>query len=193
VDQSKTTISYRIPGTENGPIILIKKRLISKIEYKNAFVDLMGNQNPRKSRPLGISEGYAFSKNKSFEHHLQTYSNRDISLFTSTIDYFIIPQVDLELTFGSDSYNWVYFATGGKVHFNSDACDKGITPFTGISFGSVKITALGTGKGFMQIPLGINYLSKFGLDTSISGNILFYSTDKAPAFLEFRVGWKFKI
>ena len=50
-----------MPDYEDSPVIMMKTNYIRKIEYKNGYTDLMGFQNPRKNRPLGISAGYAAS------------------------------------------------------------------------------------------------------------------------------------
>ena len=175
VEQTNRFIKYKMIDYEDGPIISISKNRVTKIEYKNGFVDLMGSQNPRKNRPLGINAGFAL------------WISEEGGMFTSTIDYFIIPQIDLEFNIGTDLDNGFYFAGGSRFHLNSDLSENRLTPFTGLLFGSE------FGDSFIQIPIGINYLTKPGFNTSLSLNqMLFFNSWKAT-LIELRIGWKFKL
>ena len=61
IEQTDKSVRYKMPDYEDSPVIMMKTNHIRKIEYKNGHTDLMGFQNPRKNRPLGISAGYAAS------------------------------------------------------------------------------------------------------------------------------------
>jgi hypothetical protein len=109
-------------------------------------------------------------------------------MFVSTADYFIIPQIDLEVNAGtSDLAYGIYFSAGSRFHLNSNYSVKKLTPFAGLLFGS------NYGDGFAQIPVGINYQFNCGLNTSLSINEMIGFNSWQLTFAELRAGWKFKL
>ena len=109
-------------------------------------------------------------------------------MFSSTLDYFIIPQIDLEMNLGaSDLSGGLYFSAGSRFHLNSNSSENKFTPFTGLLFGS------NYGEGFVQVPFGINYLTNMGLNVSLSLNQMISFSTWQSTFVELRVGWKFKL
>jgi hypothetical protein len=174
IEQSNKSVKYLMPDYQDGPVMSIKTRNISSIEYKNGHIDLVGNQNPRRKYPIGVSGGVALDFNSEFGY-----------LLIST-DYFIIPQIDIELNIGTDAEEGYYYSTGAKFHLNSDYSDKRFTPFAGVLVGiwySDKI---------IQFPIGINYITKFGLNSSISLSKVFTSDSWETLLFEFKIGWRFK-
>jgi len=176
IEKSDKLVKYKMTDYETGPIISIKTNRISRIEYKNGVVDPMGYQNPRKNKSLGFNFGIA--------HELSANGG----MFTYNIDYFIIPQVDLEMTLGaSDFSGGIYFAAGSRFHLNSDYSEKRITPFTGLLLGS------NYGDEFVQIPVGVSYNTFMGFSTSLIINEMISFNSWYSTFVELRVGWRFKI
>jgi len=177
IEQTNKIVKYKMGDYVDGPILWIKLNRINKIEYKNGVTDLMGYQNPRKRRPIGISAGGAFAPvGKS-------------GFFSTSIDYFVIPQVDLEMNFGtSDPRTYgIFFSTGSRIHLNSDNSEKSLTPFTGLLVGS------NYGDGFLQIPGGVSYINEKGLNASLSLNEMIGFSSWFVTFIEFRAGWRFKL
>ena len=175
IEKNNKQIKYRMIDYEDGPMISMNNNRISKIVYKNGVVDLMGNQNPRKNKPFGISAGIAL------------WLPEEGGMFLSTLDYFIIPQVDLEINIGTDLDDGFYFSAGSRFHLNTNFSDNRLTPFTGLLVGSE------FGDGFFQIPIGLNYIFKPGFNTSLSLNQMFFFDSWQVTFLELRIGWKFKL
>jgi hypothetical protein len=176
IEQTDKSVRYKMPDYEDGPVLMLKTNRITKIEYKNGYTDLMGYQNPRKNRPLGINAGYAAELTSGGV------------LYSATIDYFVIPQIDLEANIGtSDLSGELYFSAGSRFHLNASYSERRLTPFTGILAGSYY------GDGFVQIPAGINYLTKIGLNASISINEMISFEAWQATFLELRLGWRFKL
>lgn len=176
LEKSDRLVKYKLSDFVEGPIFDMKTSNIRKIEYRNGTVDLMGYQNPRKSRPLGVSAGVAIM-----------VLDDEGGMFTTTLDYFIIPQIDMELNLGSNLYEGYYYSLGSRFHFNSNQSHKAITPFVGLLVGS------DSGVSFVQVPIGLSYTSKFGLQASLSLNQLQYSySNWITTFAELRVGWRFK-
>jgi hypothetical protein len=174
IEQSGKVVKYLMPDYQDGPIMTIRTRNISSIEYKNGRIDLTGNQNPRRKYPIGVSGGAALDFNSEFGYLLLSS------------DYFVIPQIDLEMNIGTDGEEGYYYTTGAKFHLNSDYSDKRITPFAGVLIGfwySNKV---------IQFPVGINYMTKFGLNTSIYLNKSFSSDSWETLLIEFKIGWRFK-
>lgn len=176
IEQTDKYVKYKMADYENGPVIMLKTNQIRKIEYQNGYTDLMGYQNPRKNRPLGISAGYAGG--------LTTGG----VLYSGTVDYFVIPQIDLEINLGtSDLSGEVYYTAGSRFHFSSGNPEHRLTPFTGVLLGAYY------GDGIVQVPAGISYLTRIGINASLSINEMISFKSWQATFLEFRLGWRFKV
>ena len=176
IEQTNKSIRYKMPDYEDSPVLMIKTNRIRKIEYKNGYIDMMGFQNPRKNRPLGINAGYAAELTSGG------------ALFSATVDYFVIPQLDLEINIGtSDLSGELYYSAGSRVHLNSRYSEHKLTPFTGVLVGSYY------GDGFVQVPAGINYLTSMGINASLSINQMISFKSWQATFLELRLGWRFKL
>jgi len=175
-EQADKYVRYRMPDYENGPVIMLKTNQIRKIEYKNGYTDQMGYQNPRKNRPLGISAGYAAGLTSGGV------------LFSGTMDYFVIPQIDLEINLGtSDLSGELYYTAGSRFHICSRNSEHRLTPFTGVLLGTYY------GDGIVQLPAGISYLTNIGINASLSINEMISVRSWQATFLEFRLGWRFKL
>ena len=175
LENTGKVVKYKMSDYSDGPVITLKARRIEKIEYKNGVVDLMGNQNPRKAKPLGISIGGG-----------KWVSSTGL-MFTASMDYFITPLLDMEVNMGTDSQKPFYLSAGPRIHLNSSYSDNRLTPFTGALFGYEY------GKEFVQIPLGVNYihkLSKLNFNFSLSVNELIFSNEY-QTIIELRGGLRF--
>jgi hypothetical protein len=176
IEQKNKSFKYRMADYVDGPLLMIRTNRITKIEYKNGYTDLMGYQNPRKNRPLGINAGYAAELTSGG------------ALFSATLDYFFIPQIDFEVNIGtSDLSGELYYSAGSRFHINSKYSERKLTPFTGVLAGSYY------GDGFVQIPAGINYLTGIGFNASLSINEMISFKSWEATFLELRLGWRFKL
>jgi hypothetical protein len=176
IEQTDKSVRYRMPDYEDGPVLMLKTNRITKIEYKNGYTDMMGFQNPRKNRPLGLNAGYAAELTSGGV------------LYSATFDYFVIPQIDLEASIGtSDLSGELYYSAGSRFHLNTSYSERRLTPFTGILAGSYY------GDAFIQLPAGVNYLTKMGINASISINEMISFKSWQATFLEFRLGWRFKV
>ena len=176
VEQTDKYIKYKMSDYENGPVIMLKTNQIRKIEYKNGYTDLMGYQNPRKNRPLGVSVGYAAGLTSGGV------------LYSGTVDYFVIPQVDLEINLGtSDLSGELYYTAGSRFHFSYRNSVHRLTPFTGVLLGAYY------GDGIVQVPAGINYLTRVGINASLCINEMISVKSWQATFIEFRLGWRFKL
>jgi hypothetical protein len=176
IEKTIKVVKYKMADYEDGPVLWLKTNRISRIEYKNGFVDQLGNQNPRKNRPIAINAAYSAEFTGGG------------GMFSGTVDYFVMPQIDLEMNFGaSDFSGGSYFAAGSRFHLNSNYSEKKLTPFTGLLFGSYY------GDGFMQLPAGINYITRTGLNISLSVNQLISFNSWQATFAELRMGWRFRL
>jgi hypothetical protein len=176
IEQTDKFVRYKMNDYEDGPLLNLKTKRISRIEYKNGYVDLLGNQNPRKNKPLGLSAGYGAEITGGG------------GFFSATVDYFVVPQVDLEMSLGaSDFSGGVYFSAGTRFHVNSSSSENKLTPFTGVLLGTYY------GDEFTQIPAGISYISNSGFNGSVSINEMISFNGWQLTFLELRLGWKFKL
>jgi hypothetical protein len=176
IEQTDKSVKYKMPDYEDGPLIMIRTRQIRKIEYKNGYSDLMGYQNPRKERPLGIGAGYAAEVTGGG------------FLYTANLDYFVIPQIDLEMNVGtSDLSGNLYYSGGGRIHINSKYSVHKLTPFIGVLGGSYY------GDAIIQIPAGVSYLTPLGISASLSVNEMVSFKSWQATFIELRAGWRFKL
>jgi len=175
IEKTNKIVKYKMIDYEEGPVIWIKINRLSSIEYKNGIIDILGLQNPRQYKPLGINAGFAMELSGGG------------GLFLTTLDYFAIPQIELEVNLGtSDFSGGFYFSAGSRFHLNSKYSETRLTPFAGLLFGT------NYGNEFFQFPVGINYLFKPGLNTSVSLNNMFGFDSWHTTFIELRVGWRFK-
>lgn len=175
IEQNDKEVKYIAFSSPDNPAFIIKKSRIEKVEYQNGTIDLMGNQNPRHYRPFGISAGM----------NLGSYG--EIGYFLGKLDYFLVPQVDLQLSLGIGFEGGSYYSLGSNFHLNSTFSSNRLTPYTGLLFGSDE------GLEFLRIPLGINYIGKKGLNSAFSISELFYLGEAGNAtFFELTVGYSFK-
>jgi hypothetical protein len=183
IEQTSTMVRYKMLDYENGPILSMKTNQISSIEYKNGVIDKLGNQNPRKNKPLGISTGVVIGVPDSD------------GTFSVSLDYFVIPQIDIEINFGTDLYRELSsFSAGSKFHLNSDNSENRFSPFVGFLLGS------SIEEDFFQIPVGVSFITKAGFSTSLSLNGTINRTIHIYKYIppqrmliEFRIGWRFKV
>jgi hypothetical protein len=176
IEQTDKSVKYKMADYEDGPLLMLRTRQIRKIEYKNGYSDLMGYQNPRKERPLGIGAGYAAEVTSGG------------FLYTANLDYFVIPQIDLELNVGtSDLSGNLYYSGGGRLHLNSKYSVHKLTPFIGVLGGSYY------GDAVIQIPAGVSYMTPLGISASLSVNEMVSFKSWQATFIELRAGWRFKL
>lgn len=174
IEKTDRIVKYMFADYDDSPVISVKTNRISSIEYQNGFVDPAGNQNPRRNKPLGFSGGVALDL------------NGDYGLLTASANYFIIPQVDLELGIGTDTEEGYCLMTGARIHLNSDYSENRVTPFIGVLGGTIMNELL------IQFPVGLSYLSKQGLNASLSLNHMIVRNSWESTFFELRIGWRFK-
>ena len=104
------------------------------------------------------------------------------------MDYFVIPQIDLEINLGtSDLSGELYYTAGSRFHICSRNSEHRLTPFTGVLLGTYY------GDGIVQLPAGISYLTNVGINASLSINEMISVKSWQATFLEFRLGWRFKL
>ncbi len=175
-EQTPQLTRFMFSDSPGGPVIAMKTNRIDKIVYKNGFVDTMGNQNPRKNRPLTINAGMAL------------FLTEESGYYMGTLDYFILPQVNLQLNWGAQEEGDAFFSAGSEFHLSSTYSEKKLAPFTGLLAGRE------FGNDFLQIPIGLNYAGKNGLNIALSLNELLYLKSSSQAtFVKLTLGWRFKM
>lgn len=136
--------------------------------------DLGNNRNPRSLKPFVVSAG------------LDLDLDDENGNITSTFGYFITPQVEAEMTLGSNMSDRLYFASGARLHLCSRKSSSWVTPFTGVLFGTDYGTA------FAQIPIGFNMATRFGLNISLSLNSHMWFSSYNFYSANIRLGWRFR-
>lgn len=61
IEQTSSLLKYKMSDYGDGPTFSLPLSKIEKIEYKNGYVDLAGNQNPRIGKPLSVNAGAVFA------------------------------------------------------------------------------------------------------------------------------------
>jgi hypothetical protein len=168
-------VQYRPEGYTDGPVITMQTREIRKILFFNGDSTELMQANPRFRHPFGINVGLAILAAED--------GGGFIDLNT---EYFIIPQVAMVAEVGTDLEDGFYFLAGGRYHVNRNFTSSGFTPFLGLLAGSYLSAAVA------QLPIGINYIAPFGLNTSFSVNqLFFFHSNYVQTYVELKLGWHF--
>ncbi len=176
-------ISYRFSDYPDGVIFSVKPAKISKIVYKNGYIQDFGTENPRMNRPFGVSTGLCLA---ATEPGNLGYGG---GMFLLAFDYFIMPQIDLQMNLGTELSEYYYYSMGATFHLNSNNSHARFTPFTGVLFGlDYDYTRL----FFVQVPVGVSYINHWGLSASFSLNSMFYFKDYPLLTAQLNIGLRFK-
>lgn len=192
LEKSRTSIKYKQNNqTSEDTIDSTKLSKVRTIHYQNGEVDLLSSQNPRSIFPFGINVGYRFIRGYSF--------------FPVNINYMLTPNISAELSFcGFFKYPSQYtFSLGGKYWFANKYGKSGFSPFTGLFYTKMLVENYDymwenmpqwSSYDFIKLPIGISYITKFGLQTSLQLNSYIGSdVDNFIACgLEISLGWRFK-
>ncbi len=180
---SRKSIEYRFSDYPNGVVFSVKPIKVSKIVYKNGYVEDFGNKNPRVNRPFGVSTGICLAA--TYPGNLGDAGG----MFLLSFDYFIIPQVDLQLNMGTEFYDYYYYSLGATFHLNKTNSKARFTPYTGVLIGSDYYYTRMT---YIQIPIGVSYINNWGLSASLSLSSMFYFQDYPLLTAQLKIGWRFK-
>ena len=144
----------------------------------------LSSQNPRNIFPLGINGGFMFVNN--------------FGMFSGSIDYLITPNISAEINYRSFVLSpYFMYSFGGKYWFVNNYSKSGFSPFLGLLYCNkwMMDDAKWFSYNYVEVPIGISYITKFGFQTSLQLNsFLTYKYDRfyASEFIEFRIGWRFK-
>lgn len=176
VEKSTKNVKFVFDNSENAPLIWKSNKEISKIELENGYTDYMGYQNPRKRMPIAVGVGGEF-------HLLQEIANVSLNL-----GYFVTPQIELSVNTALAVENGYNVSVGGNYHLTSLHSTSKYSPFTGLLVGYDAYL-----DQFVQLPLGLNYISAKGLNLSLQlNNYFFYKKQINSMSLQFKLGWRFK-
>lgn len=194
LEKTRTSTKYKLNGQTSGDTIgSTKLSKVSTIHYGNGEVDLLSSQNPRSKFPLGIDVGLTF---------------RDYMLFVmSSVNYLVTPNLsaEIDITYVPfTSYHRYLFSFGGKYWLANRYSKSSFSPYVGLFYTNFLVENYEyvaenkprwVNYNFMDIPLGISYITKFGLQTSIQLNNSYnfeYHRIRMINGIELRVGWRFK-
>ena len=178
LEKTDRFVKYRMSDYLDGATISLKTSRIEKIEYENGYIDLLDNQNPRKKKPFSLNTGISYS----------VYEG-EAGSFNLKLDYFIIPQIELEFSVIADSEDEeLLLLFGPKFHLNTNWSTKRFTPFVGVLLEP-------TGQ-LIEIPIGINYAGKSWFTSSLSLTSRYFNWNGRyyyDIYAEFSIGWRFKL
>ncbi len=179
IEKNDSQIKYKMANSVSYAVFTTKLRNVKSIQYEYGGIDLLSSLNPRSTKPLGISAGISFIASES-----------EGGMFTGGLDYFFTPNLSAEINMGTDGDSDMYYSFGGKYWFASNYSKSSFSPFTGLLYGGQY------GVNFWEVPIGISYISKIGLQSSFHFSylnyidaIVFGTTNRLNA--ELRVGWRF--
>ena len=191
--KSDTKIKYKTDSIHTDTTYSTKLSKVSTIHYQNGEVDLLSSQNPRNIFPLGIDIGLTF---------------RDYMQFVmGGVNYLVTPNVSAEIDFTYvpfTSYHRYLFSFGGKYWLANRYSKSDFSPYVGLFYTNFLVENyeyIAENKprwvnyNFMDIPLGISYITKLGLQTSIQLNNSYrfgYNRISMLNGIELRIGWRFK-
>lgn len=194
IERSNCKIKYLHVQNEKADTTLsLRLSKIRTIHYENGKVDLLSSQNPRSKFPLGIDVGFTFRDYMAF--------------FKGSIDYLVTPNVSAEIDFRYvpfTSYHRYIFSCGGKYWFANRYSKSGFSPYVGLFYTNFLVENYEyiwenkprwSNYNYMEIPFGISYITKFGLQTSIQLNNSYnieYDILSMINGIEFCIGWRFK-
>ena len=181
IEKTDKEIKYRVADLETTTFIT-KHSNLQKIEYQNGDIDYLSSKNPRCMHPFGLSGGISLY-----------LSDSDAGgMFTTNMDYFFTPNMSAEINLGTNGNDFIdfYYSVGSKYWFADKYSRSGFSPFTGLLVGGQY------GVNFWEIPLGVSYITKFGLQTSLHFSYMHFITSSVYNDIsrlngEVRIGWRF--
>jgi len=154
------------------PLFTTKFSNLTKIEYSNGIVDMLGYQSPRMKHRLGLSTGISLFTDEG-------------GMYTGSLDYFASPNINLELNLGGSGTTEYYSSFGSKLYLANKNSTSGFSPFVGVLYGNE------SGYSFFEVPVGLSYITKFGFQTSLQLSALDYlDYTYQSAHIEWRIGWR---
>lgn len=174
VEQTNKYLKYKMIDYLDGPIRWFPLEQVEKIEYKNGFIDYLKKESPRMKKPFSVSlNAMVILDNEGIFPSLNA-------------GYFIFPQIELSANFTSDFVESYMVIAGPKFHLCRTNSSNRLTSFLGILIGT------DTGTGATLIPVGLNYATKKGFNTSLSYNFVkCWGYEVTASYLEIGIGWRF--
>ncbi|MGI5974401.1 MAG: hypothetical protein ACOX7E_01450 [Paludibacter sp.] len=183
IERSNTAVKYTsndMYGKDTTS--LLKLNMIHAIQYDKKTLNTLCSQNPRKNYPFGINAG------------IGTRMEDAIILYTVSADYLISPNISAEVNYGKGmdivykKFVLNYYTIGGKYWTSNKYSKSGFSGFIGLFYGG------GYGSNIFEIPVGVNYIFKAGLQTSFQLCYTYHPQLRhGVPNLEFRIGWRFKL
>jgi hypothetical protein len=205
-EKSDTKIKYKTDSIHADTTYSAKLSGINSIYYQNGEVDHLSSQNPRSIFPLGINYGVivAAGNGVEFNYYINELAGL-FKVFTGSIDYLVTPKISAEasiLVFPNGST--YLFSLGGKYWLANKCSKSGFSPFLGLFYSRWSMqnydyieenSPQWSSFSLIQVPIGISYITKFGLQTSLQldSYSMFDSNSLGILnFIELRIGWRFK-
>lgn len=174
VDVSKSKVKFQLPWCDSSYRLTMYLVDIDKIKYSDGKTVQGNAKNPRKLYPLGLSIGTAI------------FITVESGFLYLNMDYFFLPQFSVEGNVGITDFEAPYYSIGCKYYFKTPYKSNRLTPYVGALIGSEYYDPV------IQIPIGLNYIFKSGLNISFGYSyMIYYKDDWKESLLELKVGWRF--
>lgn len=172
IEKTDYVIKYKLADNEQSTLFVTKLSKIKKIEYSNGVVDFRGYQNPHMQKRFGFDVGIS----KFLEEG---------GMFIFGADYFVNPNLNVVFNIGKNG-NDVYSSSGFRYFTAHRNNISGFSPYVGLLYGT------NANFTYLEVPFGLHYQTKFGLQTSIQISAMDYFDSSYEIVRgEFRLGWRF--
>lgn len=203
---TKVLHAYKTDSIHADTTYCAKLSGINSIHSGNGKVDMLESQNPRKLFPLGINYGFivatAGGNSTGFNYSLIELTDL-FKAFSGNIDYLITPKISTEVSLLVTNESYL-FSLGGKYWLANKRSKSGFSPFLGLFYTNY-LLEIGyyhtddiqkwSSFTFAQVPIGISYITKFGLQTTLQlDNFIRFDFNRLSMLnlIELRIGWRFK-
>lgn len=172
IEKNDKIIKYKMSENQDHTVFTTKLSNLRQIEYANGMIDMLGYQSLRMQKRFGFTGGISLFLEEG-------------GMFTGSVDYFLSPNVDLELNIGSDGWG-IYRSLGAKLYLTDKNSKSSVLPYVGLLHGSEQ------GYQFFEVPVGVSYMTKCGFQTSLQlSSLNYYNVDSYGIHAELKLGWRF--
>lgn len=180
IEKTPHQVKYHFNVNANSPVITQNASRIQRIVYRNGVEEWVNRDVFRMGRRLAMNFG------------VMTSVDYDI-LFTLQADYVITPAINFNARYFALPGEINGFSAGFSHYFGYNSSDM-VKLFSGLLIGALDQDFI------LQLPLGLNYAGRQGLDLKLGVNGFFapwyYSEGLRPVgevfvIPEFTIGWRF--
>jgi len=175
IEQSDKIIKYRLTDANDSPVIILKTSKVEKIIYRNGEEVSLKPAGIRMEKRLAINAGV-----------ITELANESDGFYKLQADYSVTPGFTIVLSNFFQPEGDSGFAFGAMHYFNPHRPTL-FKPYAGLLGGARNDNFM------LQIPVGVNFTTKFGFDAKLGVNGVYTSDYYSPyvIYAELLIGWRF--